>query len=192
MTTTIDLLGASDDKLRFILLQTLQSHSEEHLFELVLEEDIVLRTAAARELHTRATSKTFEFAVQLVHSPRFGEREIAAFILGQLGSPVRIFHQESLKLLLGLIDDPYYEVRATAAGAIGFIAVGIDEQIPDVVDSLVRLKTDKHDSVRASLAYALAFLRFDKSNDCLISMIDDNSAEVQEAVDFALEMHKAN
>lgn len=189
MTSTIDKLDASHSRLRFILSNALSMYPEESLLELILDSDIILRTAAARQIHTSGTIKSFEFALSLVKSGRFDDREMGAFILGQLGAPRRLFCRESLPSLFKLLDDPYYEVRASSVGAIGFLQLASDTPVPGVLEKIIPLRNDQEESVRAALGYTLAFMRDSNSYECLKSMAKDISPEVRQAINFAMEIH---
>ncbi|MGA4817248.1 hypothetical protein ACPA9J_31210 [Pseudomonas aeruginosa] len=72
---------------------------------LLSEQDAIVRTAAARELQMRGgVTYLRKFSIYL--ETRIPEtREIAAFILGQIGTPKMPFKDESLPTLLSLADD---------------------------------------------------------------------------------------
>lgn len=137
----------------------------------------------------RGTRTAFEFALKLANSLRFEEREIAAFLLGQLGVPNYPFAYESFGPLSILLADPYFEVRATAAGAIGFLAAG-GRLLPEgYVEKVALVCSDSERSVREAVAYALGSIHLPAAKSCLLQLKDDAMPEVADAAEFALTIH---
>ena len=76
-----------------------------------------VRTLVARKLHCKGTKEVFDLAKNWSISTVYYQREIAAFILGQLGCLFEYkypFKTESKPILINLINDENSEVRAAA------------------------------------------------------------------------------
>lgn len=111
----IDVLDASDDRLRLAVARALLTYGDDELLACIADPDSIVRTAAARTLHVRGGRSIFDHAIALADHPRYDMREIAAFILGQLGTPAYPFAAASFPVLGRLMEDPYWEVRRAAA-----------------------------------------------------------------------------
>jgi HEAT repeat protein len=188
LASSIDHLDASHSKLRFLLTRTLKLVPESELFEFVQDSDIVLRTSAARELQMRGTQKGFGFSISLTKSIRFEDREIGAFILGQLAPPNFEFFDSTVGPLLSLFLDPYYEVRAAAVGAFGFLAPARQNEVINIVDKIILLGSDSEMKVRQALACTLGQIHFESAKSYLEIMLEDENLEVSNAAQFSLEL----
>jgi HEAT repeat protein len=182
-------VSVTESKLRFILNRALKDFSEPELFDCVKDKDIILRTLAACEIHLRGTPSCFEFALVLLKSFRYEDREIGAFILGQLAPSEYKFSKQSVRPLLELFADPYYEVRAAAAEAFLFLVSGMKEEIDEIIDKILLLAIDPEDSVRLSVANTLGFIYDEKANAVLLDLLDDINSDVRDAADFGLSLH---
>jgi HEAT repeat protein len=189
MASSIDSLDASHSRLRLLLSRMLMHLPESELYDCVHDSDIVLRTIAAREIHTRGTQSCFEFAISLTKSKRFENREIGAFILGQLAPPNFQFFNASLDPLLALLKDNYYEVRTAAVGAFGFLAPARQTEVIEIVDKIIPLISDSEATVRQALAYSLGAIHSEAAKRCLNVLLEDENPEVSEAAQFSLELH---
>lgn len=150
----IDSLDASASLLRLLVSEGLKSWSSEALVEAAQDKSVIVRTAAVRELHARPDVDTiFGWAVSLVSSPKAETREIAAFLMGQLGSPAMPKREASYPYLTEMLDDKDEGVRASAASAIGHLSY---QDMPQFVERrLVTCARDRSKHVRAAVAYAL-------------------------------------
>lgn len=188
MTSSIDRIDITESKLRFILSRTLKNFSEPELFDCVKDKDIILRTLAACEIHLRGNQNCFEFALVLLKSSRYEDREIGAFILGQLAPSEYKFFKQSVQPLLGLFNDPYFEVRAAAVEAFSLL-VGGQGNLDEIIEKILALSTDSEDSVRLSVANTLGFIYDERANATLFRLLDDLDSKVREAADFGLNLH---
>lgn len=103
-------------------------------------------------------------------------RMVAAEVLGQIGVA-------SVPLLLAALQDPYYQVRITAADALGHI---MDQR---ALSPLVHLLTgDEEEEVRSRAAHALGELRNLAATEALIRALHDRYAVVRGAAARALGM----
>ena len=136
------------------------------------------------------------------------ERGIGAFLLGQLGTPVRTFPAESAAALeamaareqdpgvleaiahgFGHLGEPYgmdtllrlsvhEDPRVREAAAIALAGRGS----PPAVDALIRLSRDEHSDVRDWATFALGMLASEDTEDlreALVARLDDPDAETR-------------
>jgi HEAT repeat protein len=151
---TIDMGVTGSSTLRLLVYQALKHYSEEALLPMLEDGSSIVRTAVARELQLRGGERTFARTVELLRSPKVSDREIAAFLLGQLGTPHFPFKQQTTPLMEGrLIEDESDVVREAAAAALGHQASRTS------VPVLLRAATDPSGPVRATVAASLGQFR---------------------------------
>lgn len=149
----IDNIDGSSSILRMLVAEALKKWTTDSLLVLLEDEDVIVRTAVARELQIRGELVIFKKMQSHATDTRSYMREIAAFVLGQLGTPVMPFKQESIPMLLRLASDSDKDVRAAVAAAFGHLCYrGMSREIEDC---LIALCSDKDKDVRACAAYAL-------------------------------------
>jgi HEAT repeat protein len=192
MTSSLDNIDATESRLRYWLTRYMQTMSEQDLFDCVLDEDVILRTSAARQIQMRGTADGFEFAVSLASSSRFEHREASAFILGQLGAPECTYLERSLKYLYLLLVDQYYEVRTTAVYAFSFYSMNIPQKIPEIVDKLRSISDDISIPVKVAVAHTLGFIYHHEAKKCLMNMVHDQDHDVRKEAEYSLELHEEN
>jgi hypothetical protein len=140
----------SNDRLRVAVARALKSYSDADLMDELVDRNPVLRTAAARELHLRGGVHVFDRVKQLARAPRHEAREVAAFVLGQLGHPTCPFATDSFPILDTLLEDPYWEVRVQALVAIASLAMLDHEPQDYVIRRFAERAYDDQREVRAS------------------------------------------
>lgn len=173
----IDNLDSSSSILRLLVSQALKKWSIDEILKLLKEDDVIVRTSAARELHVRGGEKVFENIKLLVCSKRAFVREIAAFTLGQLGTPSFPYKNESIPILSDLLDDLDSEVRATSVAALGHLCYA---GMPIKVEvKLLSMAKDTNEDVRACVAYSLGN---SSGNDSVRSTLQDLESEKNETV----------
>ena len=122
-------------------------------------------------------------AQALSHDEDPRERGIAAFLLGQLGTPVRTFPAESAAALeamaAGEQDPGVLEAIAHGFGHLGE---------PYGLDTLLRLTAHADPRVREAAAIALAGREAAPAVDALIRLSRDEHSEVRDWATFALGM----
>ena len=186
----IDDKDPSESTLHFILWQALKNYSTDELIVFLKDNDYIVRTAVAKELHIRGTAKIFDEAKSLCSNDKSDVREIAAFLLGQLGTPTFPYKNESIPILVALLEkDGSYEVRSAAAAALGHL--GSEQPIEDevVYTSLLSRATDPAADVRACVAYALSSLKYSEEvGQTLSQLCLDENKEVQEWATISLEI----
>jgi HEAT repeat protein len=101
-------------------------------------------------LHYRGTSEEFEIARELATARDPARRGLAADIMGQLGWDERTLLEESVDVLLGLLEDPDSRVVAHAATALGF------RNHPRAIPRLLRLLADPDADVRLGVVHGLS------------------------------------
>ena len=149
----IDDGDVSKSTIRLLAFQALKHWPTKPLFCLLYDDDVIVRSAAARELHGRGEAETFERLKGCLADSRHYVREICAFTLGQLRTPEMPFREESIPLLMELLDDTDTEVRATAVSSFGHL---FSHDMPkDVESRLISMIDDSDEDVRASIAFAL-------------------------------------
>ena len=145
----------------------------------LVDRSPILRTAAARELHLRGGVQVFEGVKQLAHAPRHEAREIAAFVLGQLGHPTCPFATDSFPILDTLLDDPYWDVRAQALVAIASLAM-LDREPPDyIIRRFAERAHDDQREVRAAVANTALLLDRAVAEQILTVLAKDSDSGVR-------------
>lgn len=188
----IDVLDASDDPLRLAVARGVRLYDEDELFACLTDTQPVLRTAAARALHARASRPVFDRVLPLTGHARHDMREIAAFILGQLGTADRPFAQESFPALGRLLDDAYWEVRRAAVGAIGSLSEPGRQAPRAVRDRVLALATDAAPDVRTSVSVALGTIDDPQARVCLERLLEDEDRRVREDAQLGLDIMEAD
>lgn len=138
------------------------------------------------ELRKRGTRAEFELARSLVLNGEANETVIGCDVLAQLGTKIRWpdgawpFREESVPLLLPLLDDERSELRAAATCALGHLGVdGFAERVHALVD-------DPSDDVRFHLARALCGRDDDPSLRVLVRLSADEYDDVRDWATFGL------
>ncbi len=149
----IDDIDASASTLRLLIGQALKSWNIDAVLRLIVDDDYIVRTAAARELHLRGDQHIFDEVIKLISDKRPYVREISVFVLGQLGTPSIPFKDKSYPIVLRLLKDKIPDVRMAAAAALGHMSY--DVMPVDVENALVLKSNDDDKDVRSCVAYAL-------------------------------------
>ncbi len=180
----IDDKDASDSTLRLILWKALQKYSTARLCTLLSDNDPIVRTSAAKQLHLRGTKAIYLKATELCEHEKTDSREIGAFLLGQLGAPKRPFRKQSIPILVNLLgNDPSMEVRAAAAAALGHL------EAVEASGELIGRAIDPSPEVRVCVAFALGALKHSREiGTALRKLSRDENNEVREWADLSLEI----
>lgn len=108
--------------LRLLVFQALERYPTTSLFPLLLDRDPIVRTAVARCLQMRPEIElTYAEVKNLTVHRKSQAREIAAFVLGQLGTPNMPLRYECIPILERLCKDRSPEVRISALAALGHL-----------------------------------------------------------------------
>lgn len=159
----------------------------------LLDDDEDARYDAARAI-ARMGLPVLDRALAWADDPRPRMREMACFILGQIGyrdeqGVVVARDPEGIPVLLRLLEtDPEAEVRAAAASALGRHAV------PNTVSALARAVSDPSEDVRLEVAIALGiFYWIDEDQSykgaaaaALLRLMDDKDEDVRDWATFGI------
>ena len=132
-------------------------------------------------LHLRGTLEVFDAARLLCQSSCAAEQTLGANILGQLGVPDRSFPDESVDILLSLIQsDRDADVLDAACIALGHI------HEPRSIPSICNLASHSSTEVRYAVAYALGAFADELAIETLLSLVKDPEESVRDWAMFAL------
>jgi HEAT repeat protein len=138
-----------------LLWRALKLYPTEALFSFLVDKSYRVRMTTARELHIRGEKVAFEWAKDLLGACAAYKREIAVFLLGQLGTPNYPYREESLPLLKEAWHDPNVDVRAGVISALGHLCA------IELIDLILEAAHDQNAEIRAAAAAALDANRFD-------------------------------
>lgn len=174
-----------------VLSRALKDYSVSDLFIMLSGREPILTPIICRKLQIIGGMEVFDKASKLSQEKRHEDREIAAFLLGQLGTPKRPFAEQSVSILKKLLRDDYFEVRAMAASAIGHLWLGEDspQSVCELMEEMVTLAFDSEPHVRDNIAFSLAFYKSEQSVKVLHKLAEDISPDVRDSAQWALEMH---
>ncbi|MEH1830623.1 MAG: HEAT repeat domain-containing protein [Nostoc sp.] len=132
-------------------------------------------------LHFRGNHEVFAAASKLCKSQNIQERQLGADILGQLGIPHRTFLNESLTILLRLLE---CEQNSDVLNSIG-IALG---HLHDAraIAPLIRLKSHPSPSVRYGVVFGLLGYEDELAISTLIELSSDQDEDVRNWATFGL------
>ena len=164
-----------ESSLETLLWQAMELYEPERLEQFLHDPSGKVRIAAARRIQIHAGRLGFDIALKMIKSSVARQREIAAFMMGQLKKISATQKQRCAETLCQILDgDKVSTVRATAAASLGHLE---DES---AIDALCRAANDHSDLVRANTAAAL--MRFPKSKRVKASLAvlsNDASPEVR-------------
>jgi HEAT repeat protein len=163
------------ESLRLLVAQALRAYPTQSLYPFLEDKSVVVRSAAAREVQIRGESISFEASIGLTGDKRAYVREIAVFILGQLGTPNYPFRERSIPIISDrLALDKSAAVRAAAAAALGHL------NAYESLDTLAGAASDASAEVRACTAFALNNMkRRRKARELLSQLKHDENDDVR-------------
>jgi hypothetical protein len=169
---------------KLLVFEALRSYPSDALPPMLEDEDTIVRTAVARELQVRGERRAFDHVLLRCDDVRDFVREIAAFTLGQFGTPTYPFRMESIPRLADLaVHDPSFEVRATAVASLGHLHA--EESMQVLLDSA----NDPEADVRGMAAVSLGRLGpLPEVVETLDTLLSDPSSEVREWAQLGLEL----
>lgn len=155
--------------------------NEELLHAALAEADDEVSWRAIMELHLRGGRDVFERACLLCASPEGRERRVGADILGQLGTPTYAFPEETLAVLLGMLE------REQEPDVLRSIAVALGHRhVPCAVEPLVRLKQNPDARVRFGVVFGLLGHEDTLAIQALLELSTDSDTEVRDWATFGL------
>ena len=179
--------GLKLDELEILAFKGAETLNSEELFQLLFDEDNIVRTIVAKVLQLRGDPQLFERILDLASHQDAYVRDLCAFLLGQYGTPEKSYRELSINTLLKLIKDNNYEVRAGAAAALGHLYY--KDMPPLVEEALFKAASDKSATVRLSVACALgSCANVKKAEKLLVTMLNDKSQNVAEWAEVGLDI----
>jgi HEAT repeat protein len=172
-----------------LVAEALRHYPTPALFPFLNDRDIITRSAAAREIQIRGGKRAFGQTVGLLRSDDQQLREMACFILGQLGTPKLPFRSLSVAMLVEHLTTEKH-ADAIAAALISLGHLGATSQIL----KLARFRQHPEPSVRAAFVYAVALscAKADRTSESVVAVVKglrkDRSSQVRRALRFAEEM----
>jgi HEAT repeat protein len=156
--------------------------SEHELVSIALTEpDEDLAWEAVSILHRRGSREALEAARQLCASDCPIERTLGVNILGQLGIPTRAFPEETVALLLGVLQaETDKEVLAATCIAFGHT------HDPRAVPEFARLRTHPSANIRYAVAFGLDGYTEPEAIETLIELSADPDDLVRDWATFGL------
>ena len=154
------------------------------LLDLLCDEEVVTRHAAATALQRRGERAAFERGVELTRNKRVYVRDNAAFLLGQLGYKEGYpFRDESVPVLEGLLNnDLSNEVRASAAAALGHLGA------TSALGSLLRAADHEDSEIRENVAFALTGMATPEIAPVIEKLRNDPDTDVADWAELAMEI----
>jgi hypothetical protein len=138
------------------------------------------------ELHFRASQEVFDLACKLTESEQVEERVLGCNILGQLGTPDRVFPRESTSQLLKMLAHESHP-SVVASAIIALSQIGAEEAI-DVAKEYCQHWDSQ---VRCAIASSLGSYDCDIAGELLILLSADKNDEVREWATYWLGFHKS-
>ena len=162
----------------------------DELYDYLLDEDYRVRTLSAQAIQMKyATKEVLKKISLMINSKNSNDREIGAYILGQLGTPKMPFVKESLPLLYKLFDDTNEEVVGTAISSIGHLWSYTNTSDSENIDKVIKFIKHKNPYIRISAVMALASAKSSKKvKNAIKKLLDDEDKEVREWAEVALEI----
>jgi HEAT repeat protein len=161
--------------IELLLWQALKLYPTEALFSFLVDKSYRVRMAAARELQIRGEKVAFEWAKKLLGARAAYKREIAVFLLGQLGTPNYPYREESLPLLKEAWHDPHIYVRTEVIRSLGHL------RAIELIDLILEAACDQDAGIRTAAAVMLDANRFrdPRAEQALIKLRNDPDEKVR-------------
>lgn len=158
-----------------------QSISISELIEqaITAPDDSDERWKAVSHLHKLGTREVFEAARTLCGSSDPLHRSLGADILGQLGWQEKAFHEESVGLLIPMLQDTSLDVVYSAICSLGH------RRDPRAVPGLCRLAQHEDDDIRFGVAFAIGSFDGKAATDTKLALMKDISRDVRNWATFA-------
>jgi HEAT repeat protein len=128
----------------------------------------------------RGGSEEFALGCEYCASTDAGDRRTGAYILGQLGWSDRTFLEESVRILIPLLEDADDDVVYSAASALGHRAD------PSAIPALIRMAGHANSLVRFGVVMGLSGHEDPRAVDTLIILATDEDAAVRDWAVFGL------
>lgn len=162
--------------LRIIVAQAFRVASTLELLSYLDDENAIVRTAAARELHLRGERHVLDLMLQREKNPDPDVREITAFTLAQFGTPGYVFRSDIMPALVRMCSDSVACVRAAAVAGLGHLSAA------EAIETIAIASADDDADVRASAAAALCSMGAvaPRAMSILDKLLEDENTDVRE------------
>jgi HEAT repeat protein len=166
----------------------------DELYVYLLDIDYRVRTLSAQAIQMKyATEEVFEKVSFMLNSNNVNEREIGAYILGQLGASKVPFVKESLPLLYKLFDDSDEEVVGAAIGSVGHLWSYTNSSDGENIDKVITFTKHKNSDIRILAVMTLVSAKYsDKVINTINKILNDEDEEVREWAEVAWEIMEEN
>src|SRR5581483_9093861 len=155
--------------------------NEELLHVALTEADEEVVREAIMEMHMRGGRDVFEHACRLCASPEARERRVGADILGQLGTPNHTFPEETLSILLSMLE------QEQEPKVLNSIAVALGHRHdPQAIEPLARLKNHQDEGVRFGVVFGLMGHEDALAIQTLMELSTDTDVDVRDWATFGL------
>ncbi len=164
----------------------------EEIYTSLSHEDYRIRSFAAQTIQVNyPTEKSFNIAKIMLGSSKIYEREIGAYILGQLGTPNMPFVKDSLPLLYQLFDDSSRQVVSVAISSVGHLwQYTTPSKDNSIINKIINFTKHKSPNIRISSIMTLSSV-YNREDIVLVLrniMANDINTDVQEWAEVALEI----
>jgi HEAT repeat protein len=156
--------------------------STEELIDRALREtDEVARWKLICSLHRRATQGVFEAVRSLCESSNPVQKTLGADVLGQLGAPDLPFREQSITILLKIVDEENDPVALQAA----VMALGRMEDAR-ALQRLLALKNHPDEDIRFAVVHGLLGIEGQDTISALIELSNDVDEDVRNWATFGI------
>ena len=125
-------------------------------------------------LRSCGTREVFETAKALISDGNVQERKLGVDILSQLGTPARVFREESIEILLSLLET---ELASDVICAIGWGLGHLEAK--EGVEPMSKLSKDLRPEIRLAAVGGLLYQECELAVDTLIQLSTDEDDEVR-------------
>jgi len=168
----------------------MMSNNIEEIYDCLTNEDYRVRSFAAQTIQVSyATERSFKISVKMLSSSQAYQREIGAYILGQLGTPKMPFVKESLPLLYKLFEDNDEEVVVVSISSVAHLWSYTDSSDNESINKIIEFTKHKNPEIRISAVMALASSKYTKKvRETIYKLLNDEDEEVREWAEVAQEI----
>jgi HEAT repeat protein len=168
---------------RYFVRKGMSDCSTSQLIDLLTDDDQIVRSSAGFLLHiSGGDNADFERLAELASHAEAYVREVAAYVLGQFGTPDYPFHAQSIPLLSRMAHDANDEVRLAAVSALGHLRGDAAWEV------ILASAKDSSPNVRWVVAWLLEFMDgSEHSVAALVMLTSDPDSDVRGAAQESLD-----
>jgi len=184
------MIYSGNNSVQHLIWRGLKDFPTPGVFLYLEDANVIVRSEAAHRLQLRPSRTVFLHVAKLLKSTTVYKREVAAFTLGQLGTPKRPYKKDSTRVLLqALKTESNAIVRSTIIVALGQL------KAEKALRRIVPFAKDRSPGVRAAVATAIGEIYCERSKDIpprLMRLVrklrTDRSRSVREWAALSLEL----